>query len=162
VTHLSAAEIEALVLGDVPPPGDARLRHLATCPECARRLAHEARVELALLDAVAASAEGAPRTAPVAGTSRRVFAVAAMLALVLAGSLYIASVRTRPVPPTRVDPPQPPAADTPCLVDPISLGAGQDASVPSAPGLHVTAPETPEIPDGALVVPERTAPTVMP
>ena len=135
MTHLSAADIQALVLGDTPPRGDARRVHLASCPDCARRLAREARVELTLHDAVAASE--APATAQPA--SRWVLAAAALLTLVLSAGLYVASVRTRSVAPPPLGSTLPPAPDTPCLVDPIVLGRAHDAVAPDVPGLNATA-----------------------
>jgi len=134
VTHLSAADIEALVLGEAPPRGDARLVHLATCPECARRLACEARAELALQEAVASSSSAAY------ATSRWGFAAAAMLTLVLAAGLFVTSIPTRPVARHAFHSKAPSAPDMPCLVDPVSLGPGHDVSspeMPDAPGLNV-------------------------
>ena len=140
MTHLSAADIEALVLGDTPSRGDARRVHLASCPECARRLAREARVELALLDSVAAS-EASPTVRP---SSRWAIATAAMLTLVVSAGLYVASVRTRPVAPPPPGSASPLAPDTPCLADPLLLGHAHDTVAPDVPGLNAATTTPPE------------------
>ena len=131
MTHLSASDIDALVLGDTLPRGDARLVHLATCPECAHRLACEARAELALQDAVASSEAGAAHP-----TSRWVFAAAAMLMLLLAAGLYVAAIPTRPLARHGFHSTSSKAQDAPGLVDPISLEPGHDVMPPDMPGLN--------------------------
>ena len=139
MNHLSPVEIEALVIDPQALPTKEWREHLATCPDCARRLAEEARLELALQGLVlhddAAAGPLGVRARQVAQTRmpapwwRVALTAAAMLALVTAGVALLAPMRGRaPELAAALD------ADTPCLRDPIALSPGYAVHPPPPPG----------------------------
>jgi hypothetical protein len=135
VNHLSPAEIEALIVDPQASPDEERREHLAACPDCARRLADEARLELALHDAAAAGPLGvrAPQVAKAlmpAPWWRLALPAAAMLALVTAVLAFLTLTRGRAPEPAAA----PQTADAPCLRDPIVLSPGFAARLPMPPG----------------------------
>ena len=62
MNHLTDEQFERLVAAPLPAAGREAREHLAVCPECGRRLAAEARLELALRQAVSEviAAEASP------------------------------------------------------------------------------------------------------
>ena len=137
MTHLSASEIEAVVMGTAP--ADARMRaHLRECAACAARLAREAQLE----EALHASARNAVAGVVASPRSGRVFvwALAAALAVVVAVWLVRAPGRT-PAAPAPVAAPARPAraagADVPGLVDPLWLAPGYSVVPPGDAGRDV-------------------------
>ena len=127
MNHLSQEQLDALVMGLVSRDDETLRRHLATCAECARRLAREAWLESELYEAAATVPEDVAvereRRAP--GRAWRVaLPAAAALAVVACGTWYL-FLRERPgvaLPPARVA--GAPLAATPCLEDPLRLGPG--------------------------------------
>jgi hypothetical protein len=140
VNHLTRDAVEALVQG-VAPATEAQRRHLAACPECAARLAREARFEMQLLGAtgsLAPPAGAAPRSLAPAAAARVALTIAATLALVALGTRLIGGGSA----PRGVSMPHPAVVhlgpDTPCLVDPVSLAPGHDVVEPEPAGLRDT------------------------
>ena len=141
--HLSDAQIEALVAG----PAEARARaHVATCPQCAARLAREARLELALHDLAAGSPDPASpeRWWPVAFAAAAGLVVVGVLIAYLSG----ATRAVRKAAPQRdtISAGATPSADVPCLQDPRLAGPGATALPPTNLCRWVTAPSAPEPP----------------
>jgi hypothetical protein len=144
VNHLSPAEIEALVINPQASPDEARRRHLAACPDCARRLADEARLELALHDAATAGplrvrapvVARAPWPAPL---WRVALPAAAVLALLFTGLAFLTRTSGRSPEPAAALP----SSDELCRQDPISLSPGYTAHVPLPPcaSAEATAPD---------------------
>jgi hypothetical protein len=127
VKHLSQEQLEALVMGLASGRDDAIHRHLATCGECARRLAREAQFERDLYEAAALlpdEVEVARAPLSPARPWRAALAVAAAMAVVAFGAWLLL-----PRPPTGgVHAPVPvagtPPAPRPCIEDPTRLGPG--------------------------------------
>jgi hypothetical protein len=115
-------------------PDEERHEHLAACPDCARRLAEAARLELALHDAAAAGALDAVRQVAKALTPapwwRVALPAAAMLALVTAGLAFLVLTRGRVPKPTAA----PETAEALCLRDPIALSPGYAVRLSAPPG----------------------------
>ena len=146
MTHLTQEQLELLLQGEPPAADDARLRHLALCPMCARRLAEVARVEQALHDAVESSESAGDRGARATNLPapwRYVLAAAAVLVVLIALAQVLAPgperSASRQVAATQLLVPP----DTPCLVDPLALGPGHDVVAPNAICRNVTAPVRP-------------------
>ena len=142
MTHLTRDEVEALVLG-VAPATEGQRVHLAACPECAERLAREARFELELhlaTGSIARAAAVSQRWPALSRAARLALPIAATLALVALGARLIAGGSARDEVPATHPIAVRPAADSPCLVDPITLAPGHDVFVPEPPGLHTPGP----------------------
>jgi hypothetical protein len=140
VNHLTRDAVEALVQG-VAPATEAQRRHLAACPECAARLAREARFEMQLLGAtgsLAPPAGAAPRSLAPGAAARAALTIAATLALVALGTRLIGGGSA----PREIPPPHPAVVhagpDSPCLVDPVTLAPGHDVVAPEPAGLRTT------------------------
>jgi hypothetical protein len=134
LNHISPAEIEALVIDPQASPSAETRRHLAACPECARRLADEASLELALLQVATAGSlqVRSPRLVrePLLTPPWRVsLTAAAVLALLVAGVAFLTRTSERS--------PQPglalPAAVEPCRQDPFALSPGYSVHAPLPP-----------------------------
>ena len=125
--HLSQAQLDALVMGLASRGDEAVQRHLATCAECARRLAREARLESELYDVAATVSEDAAvvRARPALARAWRVAVpVAAALAIVAFGAWFHA----RQGKPGTASPGRSASgallAAKPCIEDPSRLGPG--------------------------------------
>jgi ferric-dicitrate binding protein FerR (iron transport regulator) len=87
---LTPEEVEAFVLGTPPADPASFRRHIATCPECAERLAREARLELILEEVARTGARSGERSGRriLGFPLRRVWlAAAALLGLIAAVSI---------------------------------------------------------------------------
>jgi len=126
VSHLPAAELEALIMGSAAPT-DAQRRHLAACPECAARLAREARLESAFYEIAAESGNGG---APRWSDALRVAWPLAAAALVLLGLSRLMAEHGLPVDRV-VSQPITDDIGRPCMIDPRLVGPGHDAVAPS-------------------------------
>lgn len=143
MTHLTPEQLEALLLDESIPPDDPRLRHLAVCPECARRLAREARVEEAIHDAVASNDRPdlrVPSVARRASPWRHALAAAAALAVLVAAARLLTPPATRESGSQASAPAIPLSPDTPCLVDPLAVGPGRHVVAPTEICRGVTSP----------------------
>ncbi len=132
--HLTSGELEVLLSGDSDELSGERQRHLASCDTCAARLAREARLEVALRDALATPADVRPEHAPrpwaVSGW-RVALQVAAALAIVAASIHFLLPPKESVPAGARAPTPGLLPSDTPCLVDPRGLGPGHDVISPS-------------------------------
>lgn len=150
--HLTRQELEAFVLG-IPPRSEALRRHVAACPECARRLVEEARIESLLHEAMDDSIER-PREpdhaqCPRSGAWRhhvrdsrawlRRLAIAATLVFI-AGAAWVLALRnsTGSRPPDAL--PMASVAEAPGFTDPMTALPGYDVVAPVDLCRHVTVP----------------------
>jgi hypothetical protein len=150
VRHLEAAEVEALVMDPAAPEHAAARQHLAACPECARRLAEEARFELDLHAAADLAARERPAVQRLPAPSWRLALSAAAAIAVLASGAWLLARRGDEAP--APSPPPPDAAvvglrmvapDTPCLRDPRLLGPCSDVRLPAENGCYTPVVLTP-------------------
>ena len=139
--HLSQEQFDAVVMGLVSRDDESIRQHLATCAECAGRLAREARLESELYEA-AATIPGDPpveRSRPTPGRAWRVaLPAAAALAVVACGTWYALQRQKPEVAPPPVQVAGAPLAVAPCLEDPLRLGPGACVLPPQDVCRHVT------------------------
>jgi predicted anti-sigma-YlaC factor YlaD len=127
VKHLSQEQFDALVMGIASEVDETVREHLATCSQCARRLARESRLELELYEAATTLPRdhAAVRARPaLKRTWRSALSIAAALAVV-AGVTWFVIARNRPrAAPLRGQAAGAPLVHAPCIEDPRRLGPG--------------------------------------
>lgn len=139
--HLSQPELEAFVVGAALRDEDAVRRHLSTCPDCAQRLAREARLEFELHEAALFSKVDPSAhhlEAHSAPPWRSLLYIAVILAIAAAGVYRFASRSTAKTPPFEARVRVAADAYTPCHEDPMKLAPGYSVVSPRELGQRVT------------------------
>ena len=125
--HLSQDQFDALVMGIASGDDETVRRHLATCAQCARRLARESQLELELYEAATTLPEDVAvvRARPALERAwRGTLPIAAALAIAAWGTWFLIVQKRPRVAPLQVRAAGAPLAHTPCLEDPRRLGPG--------------------------------------
>ena len=128
--HLTRDQIERLVAAGPPLPNADVRRHAAECPKCARALAEEARLELALHELAAHRGDESRGVGRSVIRTPATWVTAAAMLVTLAIGLAWYSISRPPARDVAVTPVLSGYDDSPCFVDPCLVGPGADVMAP--------------------------------
>jgi len=140
--HLEQDDFDAIVMREAV---DERVRqHLRACPDCAARLAHEARVEVVLQESLRPASKRAPRLASRGWSIA--WTAAAVLGVIAAAAWIALSSRPKPPPHSRASSPAygitvlAERDEPPGLIDPMTYLPGYMSGPPEPLGMESSAP----------------------